>query len=89
MTAKANIFISYSSKDEGLVAAIKAAGSIRALSRLLNMPHQQVSQWDQIPIKRLLQIEQLTKVPRHLLRPDLFVGYVPQRRQRRRKISME
>jgi DNA-binding transcriptional regulator YdaS (Cro superfamily) len=58
--------------EEGLQRAIKAAGGIRALARLLGMSMQALSQWNRIPAERLLQVESVTKVPREKLRPDLY-----------------
>jgi DNA-binding transcriptional regulator YdaS (Cro superfamily) len=31
-----------------------------------------VSQWDKIPSSRVLEVERITKIPRHRLRPDLY-----------------
>ncbi len=56
----------------GIAAAIKAAGGLRALARLLKINHQAILQWSQIPAERMLEIERLTGMPRELLRPDLY-----------------
>jgi hypothetical protein len=56
----------------GLEAAIKAAGSVRELARLLGITHQAIAQWEQVPAARMLQIEQVTGVARERLRPDLY-----------------
>jgi DNA-binding transcriptional regulator YdaS (Cro superfamily) len=56
----------------GVAAAIKAAGSLRILGKLLGIDHTAVAQWTRIPADRLIEIERVTKVPREKLRPDLY-----------------
>lgn len=34
-----------------------------------------VSQWDYVPDRWLLDVERITGIERHRLRPDLFKGY--------------
>lgn len=60
--------------NEGLKAAIKTAGGIRALARLLGINHRAVIQWGdrKVPADRVVQIEKLTGVARERLRPDLY-----------------
>jgi DNA-binding transcriptional regulator YdaS (Cro superfamily) len=57
---------------EALDEAIKRAGGIRALSRLLGMAHQPIATWRIASVKRVLDIERLTGVSRHDLRPDIY-----------------
>ena len=56
----------------GLSKAIKAAGSISALARKLNIKRQAISQWDAIPLERVIEIEKATGIPRQELRPDFW-----------------
>lgn len=60
----------------GLEAAIKAAGSQVALAELLGIRQSHISNWKnrgkRIPAERVLEIERVTGVPRHQLRPDLY-----------------
>jgi DNA-binding transcriptional regulator YdaS (Cro superfamily) len=56
----------------GLKAAIKAAGGLRSLARLLGITHQAILQWNRVPAERLLEIEEKTGVARERLRPDLY-----------------
>lgn len=42
----------------------------RACSRVLGISHQTVSKWPVCPVRRVLQIERLTKVSRSELRSD-------------------
>ncbi|MFN3890427.1 MAG: Cro/CI family transcriptional regulator [Beijerinckiaceae bacterium] len=61
-------------KDQGLIRAIEAAGGVGALARGLGISQPSVSGWSRIPADRVLAVETLTKVPRSLLRADLFGG---------------
>jgi len=59
-------------RDDGVIAAIEAVGSISELSRRLGISAQSISDWKRVPSVRVLQIEQIADVPRHVLRPDLY-----------------
>jgi DNA-binding transcriptional regulator YdaS (Cro superfamily) len=59
-------------EDDGLKAAIKAAGGFRALARLLGISPQSLSEWKRVPTHRILQVEAVTKIPREKLRPNLY-----------------
>ena len=52
----------------GAVALAKAIGGISS---------QAVSQWDKVPVSRVLDVERITGVPRHELRPDIYPPPVP------------
>ena len=43
-----------------------------ALADGLNISPGAVSQWDRVPAERVLEIERLTGISRHDLRPDVF-----------------
>jgi len=58
--------------DDGLKAAIKAAGGMESLARALGINPSAVAQWERVPAERIVQIERLTNVPRNVLRPDLY-----------------
>jgi DNA-binding transcriptional regulator YdaS (Cro superfamily) len=64
--------IDASEKDEGLKAAIAAAGSAKALARAVGMSLQALSEWKRIPSHRILQVEAVTGIKREKLRPDLY-----------------
>jgi DNA-binding transcriptional regulator YdaS (Cro superfamily) len=64
----------------GLEAAVKAAGSKSELARMLGLTRGAICQWWRIPSERVVSIENLTGVPRHVQRPDL---YPPPKRRRR------
>jgi len=58
--------------DPGLKRAVKAAGSVHALARLLGISHNSILKWRRIPATRIVKIEQVTGIGRELLRPDLY-----------------
>ncbi|UDL89148.1 helix-turn-helix domain-containing protein [Mesorhizobium sp. PAMC28654] len=57
--------------------ALQRAGSASALARLLRVTPSAVLQWQDVPARRVLEVEQFTGVSRHALRPDIF-GPAPQ-----------
>lgn len=56
----------------GVKAAIAHFGTQTALAATLGIERSAVSQWKQIPATRVLEIEELTGISRHVLRPDVF-----------------
>jgi DNA-binding transcriptional regulator YdaS (Cro superfamily) len=58
--------------DAGLRMAIQAAGTRYRLAKLLGLTHVSVLQWARVPVGRVLQVEQVTGVPREKLRPELY-----------------
>lgn len=58
--------------ESALKEAIEAAGGPKALGAKLGISHQAIGQWDEVPPLRVLEVERLTGVPRHKLRPDLY-----------------
>jgi Bacterial toxin YdaS len=67
---------------EALTRAIKIAGGYRALARAAGVSHQSVMKWKRVPPRRVLAVEELTGIPRHVLRPDI---YPPSREPRGRR----
>lgn len=59
-------------RDPHLERAIEAVGSGQELARLLGITPQALSQWDKVPMRRVLDVERLTGVPRHLLCPEFY-----------------
>lgn len=51
---------------------VASAGGVTSLARQLGISKSAVSQWDRIPVERVLQVEKLTGVSRYALRPDIF-----------------
>lgn len=52
--------------------AIEKAGGAAALARELGVTVQAVCKWTEIPPRRVLEVERLTGISRHKLRPDVF-----------------
>jgi len=52
-------------------------GGIPGLAARLKIKRQAIYQWDEIPTKRIVEIEKITGVDRSILRPDLFKNYSP------------
>lgn len=52
--------------------AAEAAGNKSALARQLGVKVQSIQQWKRIPAERVLDVERVTGIPRHKLRPDLY-----------------
>lgn len=56
-----------------LERAKEAAGGPGGLARALGgITPQAISQWRRVPAERVLEIERVTMVPRHELRPDIY-----------------
>lgn len=51
-----------------------AGGSLEAVGRLLGVNRSTVLRWERgrIPAERVLDVERVTGIPRHELRPDLY-----------------
>jgi len=75
MLREENLFMlrDYVLSGEGLVAAaIKAAGGVRLLARKLGIHPEAIQQWKCVPAERLQAVAEITGLPQHVLRPDLF-----------------
>jgi hypothetical protein len=66
------------SGEKLVAAAIKAAGGIRLLARKLGIRPESIEQWRYIPDERLQAVANITGLPQHVLRPDLFDVSAPQ-----------
>lgn len=60
--------------NDGMLKAIKLAGSQRALARKMGVSQTAVNKMlhGKVPAERAVQLEQVTGVPRGTFRPDLF-----------------
>ena len=58
--------------QEALKRAKQAIGNPTALAKQLGITLAAVSQWRQVPYLRVLEVERITGVPRHELRPDIY-----------------
>jgi DNA-binding transcriptional regulator YdaS (Cro superfamily) len=61
-------------KETALEKAKENVGGSTALSRALSgkITPQAISQWKTVPANRVLDVERVTGVSRHRLRPDLY-----------------
>jgi molybdopterin-guanine dinucleotide biosynthesis protein B len=59
-------------RDPGLSKAIRAAGGISELARLIGISQPSVSNWVRVPAERVIAVETATGVHRKVLRPDLY-----------------
>ncbi len=59
----------------GIQSAIDQAGGIKQLAKQLGITSEAVRKWTagwRVPAERVLEIERLTGVSRHDLRPDIY-----------------
>lgn len=66
-------------RTQALVAAIDACGSSNELARRLGVTPQALSQWGRVPPLRVLDVERVSGVTRHELRPDMYPPPEPAR----------
>lgn len=59
--------------------AIELAGGPSALSRQIGVTPQAISQWRRVPPERVLDVERITGISRHELRPDIY-GPAPEQK---------
>ena len=52
--------------------AANRLGSVVELARGLGIKHPALFRWRQVPAERVLQIEKLTGISRHDMRPDIY-----------------
>ena len=60
---------------------VARVGSVTELARALGVRHPALYQWTRVPAERVADVERITGIPRHELRPDL---YPPERERKRR-----
>ena len=59
-------------RDHGLSEALQVAGGVTELARKLGISQPSVSNWDRVPVERVLAVESATGVSRAVLRPDVY-----------------
>lgn len=58
--------------DPGLAAALAIFPSRQELAGALGVTPQALAQWSKVPSHRVIDVERVTGVDRHVLRPDLY-----------------
>jgi DNA-binding transcriptional regulator YdaS (Cro superfamily) len=58
--------------EEAMKLALVNAGGVRAVAKVFDVATQNIYRWRVCPPERVLKIEELSGVPRHELRPDLY-----------------
>lgn len=59
-------------KKTPLERAIEGAGGAVPLAEKLQITAEAIYQWPKCPVKRVLEVERISGVPRHELRPDIY-----------------
>jgi DNA-binding transcriptional regulator YdaS (Cro superfamily) len=60
-------------------------GQLARIARAINVNPQAVSQWQMVPLERLLAVERVSGIPREELRPDVkLIWSEPRTKQRAR-----
>lgn len=66
--------------DKSIIAEVlSVAGGCTALARELGISKSAVSQWDRVPVERVLDVERMTGISRYRMRPDIY-GPAPEER---------
>jgi DNA-binding transcriptional regulator YdaS (Cro superfamily) len=65
-------FVTMDTKSEALTRAVRLSGGQAEFARLIGITAQAISQWKEVPPLRVLEVERVSGVSRHELRPDLY-----------------
>jgi DNA-binding transcriptional regulator YdaS (Cro superfamily) len=57
---------------DALRRAIERVGSAKKLADALDISPPAIAQWNEVPVKRVLDVERISGVSRHELRPDIY-----------------
>lgn len=64
--------------EKSLEKAKQAAGGNIGLAKAIGgLTPQAISQWKRVPVDRVLDVERITGIPRHELRPDIYPAPQP------------
>jgi DNA-binding transcriptional regulator YdaS (Cro superfamily) len=73
-------FVPMNDKSSALELAVANVGGQAEFARLIGVTAQAVSQWNKVPPLRVLEVERVSGVSRHELRPDLYPREVSEAR---------
>lgn len=59
-------------RPKPIIVAIEKAGSVKALAGLIGVTPQCISQWKRVPVEHVRIIENITGMPRHEIREDVY-----------------
>lgn len=59
-------------EEDALELAIRSAGGAAVVAREFGISSQAISQWKRVPANRVISLETLSGISRHVLRPDIF-----------------
>lgn len=55
-----------------LILWLETRGAQAALARELGITEQAINNWTRVPAERCREVERVTGIPRHALRPDIY-----------------
>lgn len=69
-----NISVPYAQQmaDKTLKDVLDAAEGGTNLAQKLGISRAAISQWTRVPVNRVLEVEKITGISRHTLRPDIY-----------------
>lgn len=59
-------------RDPALQSILEKRGMAVKLATKIGIRPQAISAWTRVPVARVLVVEEVTGVPRHVLRPDVY-----------------
>ncbi len=59
-------------RDPIIARVFSATRTAQDLAKQIGVTPSALSQWDKVPHLRVLEVERVTGIPRHELRPDLY-----------------
>ena len=60
------------SRSGALEAVLQETGTLAKLAKQLGISRAAISQWQEVPVHRVLEVEKITGVSRYQLRPDIY-----------------
>ena len=58
--------------DPGMLLIRSQRGMISLIAAELGIRQSAVSMWERVPAERLIEVWRVTKIPRYVLRPDIY-----------------